>query len=105
MKPTICLLLVILVALAGAPTVLLAEEADKAGRTAYEVHPVGWVRKDDSGTRLVIDEAYLPAMQGLESLSSIWVLYWFDRNDNPEDRAILQVYPRGNPDNPCAVFS
>ncbi|MBV2097138.1 MAG: SAM-dependent methyltransferase, partial [Candidatus Thiodiazotropha sp. (ex Codakia orbicularis)] len=37
---------------------------------------------------------------------AIWVLYWFDRNDTPERRGILQVHPRGNPDNPLrGVFA
>ena len=43
---------------------------------------------------------------GVEELRSIWVLYWFDRNDTPEKRSVLQVHPRGNPDNPLrGVFA
>jgi tRNA-Thr(GGU) m(6)t(6)A37 methyltransferase TsaA len=34
------------------------------------------------------------------------VLYWFDRNDSPEKRTILQVHPRGDPERPLrGVFA
>ncbi|MDP1652953.1 MAG: hypothetical protein Q8L56_09550 [Rhodocyclaceae bacterium] len=46
------------------------------------------------------------ALLGVENLKSLWVLYWFDRNDSPEKRAILQVHPRGDPDRPLrGVFA
>ena len=36
----------------------------------------------------------------------MWVLYWFDRNDTPSKRAVLQVHPRGNRRNPLTgVFA
>ena len=72
----------------------------------FEISPIGWVRKADGKTTIEIEKAYQPAMLGLEQFESIWVLYWFDRNDNPEQRAILQVHPRRNPDNPLrGVFA
>jgi tRNA-Thr(GGU) m(6)t(6)A37 methyltransferase TsaA len=34
------------------------------------------------------------------------VIWWFDRNDNPEKRAVLRVHPRGDPKNPLTgVFA
>ncbi len=43
---------------------------------------------------------------GVENLKSLWVLWWFDRNDSPDQRAILQVNPRGDPDRPLrGVFA
>jgi tRNA (Thr-GGU) A37 N-methylase len=34
------------------------------------------------------------------------VLYWFDRNDTPQQRSVLQVHPRGSPGNPLrGVFA
>jgi len=72
----------------------------------YQVHPIGWVRKAGGQTLIEVDERYRPALLGVEALDSIWVLYWFDRNDSPDRRAILQVHPRGNPDNPLrGVFA
>ena len=72
----------------------------------YQVHPIGWVRKTGGQTFIEVEERYRPALLGVETLDSIWVLYWFDRNDSPERRAVLQVHPRGNPDNPLrGVFA
>ncbi len=72
----------------------------------YQVHPIGWVRKDAGRTVIEVEERYRPALLGVDALRHIWVLYWFDRNDNPAQRAILQVHPRGNPENPLrGVFA
>jgi tRNA-Thr(GGU) m(6)t(6)A37 methyltransferase TsaA len=72
----------------------------------YQVQPIGWVRKVDGRTTIELDEAYRPALLGVYEHDSIWVLYWFDRNDTPEQRAILQVHPRGDPANPLhGVFA
>lgn len=74
--------------------------ATEPGNTpAYEVRPIGWIRKADGKTTIEIEAQYEPALLGVEDLDSIWVLYWFDRNDNPEQRSILQVHPQRNPAN------
>lgn len=83
-----------------------AEEPEKGDAPVYEVRPIGWVRKAEGRTTIEIEPRYQPALLGVDELDEIWVLYWFDRNDNPEDRAILQVHPRRNPDNPLrGVFA
>ncbi|MCF8152223.1 MAG: tRNA (N6-threonylcarbamoyladenosine(37)-N6)-methyltransferase TrmO [Burkholderiaceae bacterium] len=64
----------------------------------FTMRPVGWVRKVDGKSFIEIDKRYQPALLGLEKLTSLQVLYWFDRNDSPEKRAILQVHPRGDPE-------
>ena len=57
-------------------------------------------------TFIEIDRRYQPALMGVEELQSIWVLYWFDRNDSPEKRAVLQVHPRGDAARPLrGVFA
>ena len=72
----------------------------------YEVHPIGWVRKTDDKTVIEVSKQYQAGLLGVEALQEIWVLYWFDRNDTPEQRTILQVHPRGNPANPLrGVFA
>jgi len=72
----------------------------------FTVSPVGWVRKSEGKTFIEIDKRYQAALLGVERLKSLQVLWWFDRNDTPERRAILQVHPRGNPDNPLrGVFA
>jgi len=66
----------------------------------YTVHPIGWVRKAEGRTTIEVDKKYQAGLMGLENYPEVWVLYWFDRNDTPEKRSILQVHPRGNTDNP-----
>jgi len=72
----------------------------------FTLCPVGLIEQDGKAVRIRIDPACRPAMQGLEGFSHVWVLYWFDRNDTPPKRQILQVHPRGNPRNPLTgVFA
>jgi tRNA-Thr(GGU) m(6)t(6)A37 methyltransferase TsaA len=72
----------------------------------YTVYPIGWVRKTEERTTIVVEKKYQAGLLGLENFSEVWVLYWFDRNDTPEKRSILQVHPRGNKDNPLrGVFA
>ena len=86
-------------------------QADDGGvrataKAEYKVWPVGWVRKAGGRSWIEIEPRYQAAMMGLDQLATLQVLYWFDRNDTPEQRAILQVHPRGNPDNPLrGVFA
>jgi len=86
---------------------LASDVQDKlSSEPAFSVHPIGWVRKSEGRTTIVIDERYQPALLGVEALDTVWVLYWFDRNDNPAARSVLQVHPQGNPENPLrGVFA
>ena len=80
-------------------------EAPGAAPT-YTMQAVGWVRKSAGKTSIEIEKHYQPALLGVDGLKTIQVLYWFDRNDSPEKRAILQVHPRGDPDRPLrGVFA
>jgi len=69
---------------------------EQTAQTQFIVHPIGKVVKDNDKTMIVLDEKYQPGLSGLEKHSHVTVVYWFDRNDTPEKRAILQVHPRGN---------
>lgn len=81
-------------------------EAETGAAPTYTMSPVGWIRKTGGKTFIVIDKRYQPALLGVDQLSSLWVLYWFDRNDSPAERAILQVHPRGDPERPLrGVFA
>ena len=80
-------------------------EAPGAAPT-FTMQAVGWVRKSAGKTFIEIEKRYQPALLGVDGLKTIQVLYWFDRNDSPEKRAILQVHPRGDPDRPLrGVFA
>jgi tRNA-Thr(GGU) m(6)t(6)A37 methyltransferase TsaA len=83
-----------------------AEPDEREAGPRYQMHPIGWVRKVDDRTFIEVEKRYQAALLGVEDLTAIWVLYWLDRNDTPEQRAILQVHPRGNPANPMrGVFA
>lgn len=74
--------------------------------TTYMLRPIGTVKKHDGKTTLVIGEAFRPALLGLDGFSHAIVFYWFDKNDTPKERSILQVHPRGNKANPLTgVFA
>lgn len=97
--------LAVLILAAGWNPPLLAEPAQGVA-PVFTMGPVGWVRKAGGKTYIEIDKRFQPALMGVEELKSIWVVYWFDRNDTPEKRTVLQVHPHGNPDNPLrGVFA
>ena len=95
-----------LAALAWLPAPGAAAEPAPLAAPAYAVSPIGWVRKSGGRTWIEVEPRFQPALLGVDELKSLWVLYWFDRNDTPEKRSVLQVHPRGNPDNPLrGVFA
>ena len=88
----------------------LLQEEKEAGIPAkpkeFRVYPIGYVREAEGRTTIVLDKQYEAGLLRLEGLSHIWVLWWFDKNDSPEKRAILQVHPQGNPEKPLTgVFA
>jgi tRNA (adenine37-N6)-methyltransferase len=72
----------------------------------FSIKPIGVVRKTGDDARIEILEAYTDGLLGLEGFSHIYVFYWFDQNDTPENRRTLQVHPRKDPRNPLTgVFA
>ena len=69
-------------------------------RHSYQIFPVGIVHKDEKSTEIEIYDDFTDGLLGLDSFSHIIVLYWFHHNDTPQQRATLQVHPRGNKANP-----
>ena len=57
------------------------------------IHPVGYVRRLESGIRLEIFELYRPALKNLGPFSHVLVLWWANQRDNDEHRRTLQVCP------------
>ena len=83
-----------------------AANKDQAGKRQFALYPIGRVAKEDGKTMIVLDKEYQPGLLGLERHSHVTVVYWFDRNDTAEKRAILKVHPQGNMKNPLTgVFA
>ena len=100
------LVLLVVVIMSVSPMQSDDAEAEAKPAKQFTVYPIGWVRKTEGRTTIVVDKKYERGLLGLDQFSHVWVLYWFDRNDTPKKRSILQVHPRGNPDNPIrGVFA
>ncbi|MBI9016253.1 MAG: tRNA (N6-threonylcarbamoyladenosine(37)-N6)-methyltransferase TrmO [Phycisphaerae bacterium] len=69
-------------------------------KPAFNIYPIGKVIRQGEKTMIVLDKQYAKGLLGLDKQKHLIVVYWFDKNDTPEKRAILQVHPRGNKDNP-----
>ncbi len=91
---------------ASSATVRAESNGVEENETFFKVYPVGVVNKQGKSVKLRIHDKYKDALEGLDGFSHALVLYWFDRNDTPEKRNILQVHPRGNKKNPLTgVFA
>lgn len=73
-----------------------ASASGEEERRLFKIWPIGTVEKRNKVATIEIDHAYKKALLCLKQFSHIHVFYWFDRNDTPEKRSILQVHPRGN---------
>ncbi|HOD81924.1 MAG: S-adenosyl-L-methionine-binding protein [Planctomycetes bacterium ADurb.Bin126] len=93
------------VAGAAANSVLADDDAGQDGPT-FHMTPIGRVEISGSSKVLRIEPKFQPGLLGLDGYSHVVVLYWFDRNDTPAKRQVLQVHPRGNKKNPLTgVFA
>ena len=72
----------------------------------FNVYPIGRIVRQDGKTMIVIDKKHQPGLLGLDKHKHVHVVYWFDKNDTPEKRSILQVHPRADRSNPLTgVFA
>jgi len=96
----------ILCCLAALFTGAAVAEEQLAG-AVYQVSPIGRIHNaKGEPARLEIFGKYVPGLDGLEHCSHVTVLWWFDRNDTPEKRAVLKVHPCGDRRNPLTgVFA
>ncbi len=75
-------------------------------RESFSLFPIGVVTRQDENLWIDIFEDYSDGLLGLEGFSHINVLFWFHENDTPEKRAVLQVHPRRDEQNPLTgVFA
>lgn len=54
-----------------------------------QLSTIGRIRCDSGEVRIVLDEAYAPALTGLDGFSHIQLLWWFSECDNPKNRGAL----------------
>lgn len=66
--------------------------ATKASK-AYNLAPVGRVKRAKYGVQLRIDEQFRPGLKHLDKFSHVVVIWWADRFDSEEYRSKLQVKP------------
>jgi tRNA-Thr(GGU) m(6)t(6)A37 methyltransferase TsaA len=72
----------------------------------FSVRPIGRVVRRDDKTMIVLEKQFEPGLLGLDKHKHVHVVYWFDKNDTPEKRLILQVHPRADRSNPLTgVFA
>jgi len=81
-------------------------ETDDAG-PVFTMKPIGQVvNRKGEAIRLEIAKPYRDGLLGLDQWSHVQVFYWFDKNDTPQRRRVLQVHPRGKQENPLTgVFA
>ena len=83
----------------------IADAAEQQVPT-FTMQPIGQVQRTEGRTLIVLDEKYQPGLLGLDGWSHVQVIWWFDKNDTPQRRSILQVHPRGDASNPLTgVFA
>ena len=108
MKPLMSVLLIVCVMAAWfvVPGSGCAGESKQMTEEEYILRRIGSVEKEGGRTSLVLNKDVEPALLGLDGFSHVWVFWWFDRNDTPKKRSVLQVHPRGNRNNPLTgVFA
>ena len=72
---------------------------------SFTLYPIGTVKTEGETAALQLDAAYIPGLDGLEGFSHLVVLWWFDRCDNPQDRAMVRQLPHTGPKKERGTFS
>lgn len=87
-------------------SVVFSQMSFAESEVKFTVYPIGHIEKREGRVRIVLEKKYQPGLLGLDEWSHVQVFWWFDKNDTPEKRSILQVHPRGNRNNPLTgVFA
>jgi tRNA-Thr(GGU) m(6)t(6)A37 methyltransferase TsaA len=69
----------------------MSEQTEKA--VAYEVYPVGYVRRNGERVHLEILQPYVPALKELDGFGHVQVFFWFSQFDDAHYRAITHCEP------------
>ncbi len=74
-------------------------------KEAYQLYPIGRVRRNGQEIRLEIDKAFRSALQQLDQFSHVIVFWWADRFDNAQGRGTLECLPPYAPDHVTGIFA
>jgi tRNA-Thr(GGU) m(6)t(6)A37 methyltransferase TsaA len=80
-------------------------EKELSQQPTYPVSPIGKVCRAGNGPHLQIDEPFRPGLRQLDHFSHVMVLWWADRFDNAEARAMLQTRPPYAEEHLTGVFA
>jgi tRNA-Thr(GGU) m(6)t(6)A37 methyltransferase TsaA len=80
------------------------EEAHSQEET-YQIHPIGYVRRNEDGIYLEFSEPFRPALKQLDHFSHVMVFWWADQFDNAESRTMLQCRPPYAEEHLTGVFA
>ena len=98
--------LLLLTVIMGGCQELKSSEHEQVQEKYFAVYPIGKVVKENGRSLIMLEKQYQAGLKGLENHSYVTVVYWFDRNDTPEKRSILEVHPRADRTNPLTgVFA
>ncbi|NQT20941.1 MAG: SAM-dependent methyltransferase [Planctomycetes bacterium] len=84
---------------------LTAEVERVHEKAKYDLVSLGAVKRYRGSTFLVLKRKYAPGLVSLDDFSHVMVFYWFDRNDTPEKRSILQGHRPGKKDPLTGIFA
>ena len=79
-------------------------ERDHRKKT-YSLVSLGAVKSYAGRTFLVLRKEFAPGLASLDDYSHVMVFYWFDRNDTPAKRSMLQGYRRNKRNPLTGVFA
>ncbi|MBI5680437.1 MAG: tRNA (N6-threonylcarbamoyladenosine(37)-N6)-methyltransferase TrmO [Methanobacterium sp.] len=71
----------------------------------YKISPIGYVKRNDMGTYLEINDKYIPGLKELNNFSHVMVFWWADKIENTEYQNMLQTYPPYSLDRQTGVFA
>ena len=55
----------------------------------FILHPIGKISTCGGDVKLILDQQYIPALQGLDGFGYVQIIWWFDGCDNQESRGTL----------------
>lgn len=62
-------------------------------KEAFQMFPIGYIRRNNKHIELEIMEQYKPALKQLSHFSHVMVFWWAHKHDNEKSRGALQCKP------------